>query len=205
MPRTLALCALTIFLAAPSHALDQTPSQIEGPYYPTRKPAETDADLTQVGGGQKSQGQALSLTGLVVDHGGKPIAGAVVEIWQADHQGIYLHPRDSRVARRDTNFQGFGTMITNDTGAFLFRTIVPGRYEGRPPHIHVKVTPPDGATLTTQLYFKGDADLSRDGIARSLGKGLARVTLELIPVRPGEAASPLESSIILVVKRGRKG
>lgn len=192
---------LTCLATTAGHALDPTPPQIEGPYYPKRKPAETDSDLTRIGNGPQAQGEVLVLNGGVADPEGKAIAGAIVEIWQTDHQGIYAHPRDPRTAKRDPAFQGYGTTTASETGAFSFRTIVPGRYEGRPAHIHVKVTPPGGRVVTTQLYIKDDPDLARDGIARDLGKALERVMLA--PVRSGGAGGPLEASITLVVKRGR--
>jgi protocatechuate 3,4-dioxygenase, beta subunit len=186
-----------------AQALDLTPAQTEGPYYPKQKPAETDTDLTRIGNGPQARGDVLLLEGTVVDPDGKPIAGAGVEIWQTDHQGVYAHPRDPGASRRDKNFQFYGVATTGETGAFAFRTIMPGGYGGRPRHIHAKVTPPGGATLTTQFYFKDDAALRRDGIVADLGKALDRVTLA-----PAKAAGPdgaLQAAITVVVGRGRKG
>ena len=186
-----------------AQARDLTPSQTEGPYYPNKKPAEIDADLTRIGTGPQAQGEVLLLNGTVVDVQGKPMAGTTVEIWQTDHQGIYAHPRDPGTAKRDKAFQFYGAATTAETGAFAFRTIMPGRYGGRPRHIHVKVTLPGGATLTTQLYFQGDADLKGDGIAAGLGKALERVTLA--PMPSAGNGGPLQATIALVVGRGRKG
>ena len=194
------VAGLAALFATPARALDTTPSQTEGPYYPRRLPAEVDADLTRIGAGPQAKGDVLVLSGTVVDPQAKPITGAVVEVWQADAQGIYRHPRDPRTASHDPAFQSYGRTTTAEGGAFSFRTIVPGRYEGRPPHVHLKITPPGGRTLTTQLYFKGDADLARDGIASALGKALELVTL--VPAKAGPDG-PLEATVTLVVKRGR--
>ena len=193
--------SLFIALAGAAAALDLTPAQTEGPYYPRAKPAETDPDLTRLGNGAAA-GEVLLLSGRVIDAAGQPIADARVEIWQADNKGIYLHPGDPRTANRDKAFQFYGEMRSSADGAFAFRTIIPGLYTGRAKHIHAKITPPGGPTLTTQFYFKDDAELARDGIARRLGKGLAGVTLA--PARPAAAASaPLEAAVTVVVPRGR--
>lgn len=191
---------LVLFGATAAAALDLTPSQTEGPYYPRQKPAETDSDLTRVGGGPVAKGDVLVLTGKVVDPAGAAIAGARVEIWQTDHQGIYLHPGDGRVAQRDKNFQSYGETRSAADGGFTFRTIVPALYPGRSRHIHAKITPTGGATLTTQFYFKGDPGLAGDGIARRLGKALAGVTLD--PKRAGDGKDvPLDASVTVVVAR----
>lgn len=183
--------------------LELTPPQIEGPYYPVGKPAETDPDLTRLGTGPQAKGTVLVLSGMIADPAGVPIEGAVVEIWQADHQGIYWHPREARTKQRDTSFQFFAMMTTDGTGAFAFRTVLPGRYGGRPPHLHMKVKPPGGPVLTTQLYFQDDPDLARDAFAAELGKALER--LLLAPKRPDGAPpdAALEARITLVVKRQR--
>ncbi len=91
------LLAAVLGASAPlaASALELTPSQTEGPYYPTRKPVETDADLTRIGPGPQAQGEVLALRGSIVDPDGKPIPGARIEIWQTDHQG----PRSSPMAR----------------------------------------------------------------------------------------------------------
>lgn len=195
------LMMMTAILLAAPHArateLPLTPAQSEGPYYPVAKPADTDADLTRVGSGPQAKGDVLVLDGKVVDRGGKPFAGARVEIWQTDHHGIYLHPDDERTGKRDKTFQFYGEARTDADGAFRFRTIVPALYPGRPRHIHMKVTPPGGKTLTTQLYFKGDKGLDRDSIVRRLGGGLERVTLSLAQGANGEQTA----DVVIVLAR----
>jgi protocatechuate 3,4-dioxygenase beta subunit len=196
--------ALAIAVTPALAQLAPTPPQTEGPYYPSRvKPAETDNDLTRIGNGQPAKGDVVRIAGTVVDPAGAPIASAKVEIWQTDSQGIYLHPGDPNTARRDPNFQFYGIATTDAAGAFTFRTIAPARYPGRARHIHAKITPPGGATLTTQFYFKGDGDLDRDGIARSLGKALADVTLD--PVKAAGADEATATVRVVIRKPARAG
>ena len=199
MRHTLLLTMLIAALPGAAAALDLTPAQTEGPYYPVTKPAETDADLTRIGTGPVAKGRLFVLRGRVVDPDGKAIAGARVEIWQTDDQGIYLHPGDARSSNRDKAFQFFGATLSAADGAFAFRTIEPGLYTGRARHIHAKITPPGSATLTTQFYFKSDESLLRDGIARRLGKALEGVTLEPKQVAGGDGAP--EATVTVVMKR----
>ncbi|MGL4497336.1 MAG: hypothetical protein ACRCUX_16100 [Beijerinckiaceae bacterium] len=172
-----------------------TPAQTEGPYYPVRRPAETDADLTRIGNGPAAKGDVLVLSGAVVDQTGKPIAGTRVEIWQTDHQGIYMHPDESRTAQRDRNFQFYGEARTGADGAFRFTTIFPASYPGRPRHIHAKITPPGGRTLTTQFYFRGDTDLQRDSIIRRLGAAADQVLLTPQRQADGTAAATITIAV----------
>ena len=126
MIRSTALALL--LLAAPvwsAAALELTPAQTEGPFYPRRKPADTDADLTRIGSGAVAKGEVLVLDVRVVDPYGKPIEGARVEIWQVDHQGIYLHPDDPNHRRRDPLFQGYGEARSDAEGGVRFTTIRP--------------------------------------------------------------------------------
>jgi protocatechuate 3,4-dioxygenase beta subunit len=158
-------------LALPAGAQSlRTPAQTEGPYYPRAIPADADADLLRVAGqAAPARGVPLLLTGLVRGSDGSAIAGAQVEIWQADAQGIYLHPRDPRLDQRDAGFQGYGRAVADGEGRYAFRTIRPGLYPGRTPHIHLRAQPPSGAAaLTTQVYFPGEARNDTDGLFRRL-------------------------------------
>ena len=99
-------------------------------------------------------GTRLTLEGIVADTSCTPIANARVDFWQADSKGVYDN-------------QGYrlrGYQSTNTQGIYHLETVVPGEYPGRTPHIHVKVTPPGGTTLTTQLYMPGVASNNRDSI-----------------------------------------
>ncbi len=172
-----------------AQTLPLTPRQVEGPYYPTQKLTDRDNDLTRVGAGAAAQGQALSLSGRLVDERNTPIPSARIEIWQTDHRGIYMHPNDAGTAGRDRNFQFYGEANTDEAGRFSFRTILPGIYGTRPRHIHVKIVPAKGPGLTTQLYFRGDERLSTDGIVRRLGADIAALLLVPVQRSPNEQAA----------------
>lgn len=140
-----------------------TPSQQEGPYYTVEKPDDRDNDLVAFAGAAGSpEGQELYLSGIVYDANGLPIEGITIEIWQTDANGAYLHPNDPATASRDPDFQFYGEAVTGADGVYSFRTILPGLYEPRPRHIHVKVKLDGQELLTTQFYFAGEIDLQGD-------------------------------------------
>ena len=108
---------------------------------------------------------------------------AVVEIWQCDNSGVYLHAGSDNAGKRDNNFQGFGRFVTGSTGEYYFRTIKPVPYPGRTPHIHFIVKQGDKRMLTTQLYVKGFAQNERDGIYRGMKERAGLVTTEFAPLK----------------------
>ena len=125
----------------------RTPDQVMGPFYPLTKPLDRGADLTTIPGKPgRAHGQVIHLMGRVLDMKGKPVAGARVEIWQANTHGRYVHPSDTNPAPLDPNFEGFGVQITDREGRYRFKTIKPDGYPThipgwkRPPHIHFDVT-----------------------------------------------------------------
>lgn len=161
------------------HAVGQmcapTVEQPEGPFYPIRDQLDKDNDLTQISGNPNSaEGQIVFLRGVVTIDRCLPVAGALVEIWQACHTGKYNHPGDPNPAELDRNFQYWGRTVTNQKGEYLFKTIKPGSYQAnatweRPPHIHMKVHLRGFHELTTQIYFAEEQDLNdRDLILRQL-------------------------------------
>jgi len=168
-----------------SDSLSRTPSQTEGPFYPVQKPKDLDRNLLRQGDSESAAaGEPLQLTGRVIDIENRPIAGATVEIWQADNSGIYNHPNAPRHAAHDANFQGYGETRTDSDGRYQFLTIVPVPYTGRPPHIHVKVKTTSVETLTTQLYIKGHPDNDRDGIlSRLLFQNKDTLMMDLRPAK----------------------
>lgn len=103
-----------------------------------------------------ARGEILILSGKVLDVEGNPVRDARVEIWQTDAFGVYDHPGDSKAKDRDAGFQFFGSSSVDDDGDYRFRTVLPGKYEPRPLHIHVKVWQRQREVLTTQFYFAGD-------------------------------------------------
>jgi protocatechuate 3,4-dioxygenase beta subunit len=142
-----------------------TPAQQEGPYYTVDKPADRDNDLVALASATGiPAGTVLEFGGKVYDATGMPLTGVVIEIWQTDANGAYLHPRDPATDNRDLNFQFYGEATTQADGTYQFRTIVPGKYEPRPVHIHVKVKAGGQELLTTQFYFAGDPALAGEGL-----------------------------------------
>jgi protocatechuate 3,4-dioxygenase beta subunit len=165
------------FLAADTFAdeLARTPPLTEGPFYPDRLPLDTDNDLVIVNTSiTPAVGEITHLTGRVLGVNGEPLRNVVVEIWQVDGRGVYLHSADSGRRQRDSNFQGFGRFTTNARGEYRFRTVKPVPYPGRTPHIHVKVKRGDRELLTTQLFVNGHPQNQRDGIFRSIRNPLDR-------------------------------
>jgi protocatechuate 3,4-dioxygenase beta subunit len=187
------LLAAPALLAWPAAAqVPRTPAQTEGPYYPRAIPADADDDLLVVDGQQgMARGIPLLLAGVVRGPDGAALPGARVEIWQADHAGIYLHPRDARVAQRDAGFQGFGRAVADGQGRYAFRTIRPGLYPGRTPHIHLRVRPAAAdAALTSQLYFPDEPRNDTDGLLRRLPPASrALLMARLTPVDGGQHAA----------------
>jgi protocatechuate 3,4-dioxygenase, beta subunit len=152
--------------------LIRTPDQTEGPFYPNRLPLDTDNDLLIINDNiTPSIGEITHLTGKVLDARGNPVKNAVVEIWQCDANGVYLHTGDSdrKKDKQDKNFQGFGRFVTGRTGEYYFRTIKPVPYPGRTPHIHFKIKQGRKSLLDTQLYVKDEARRNAaDGIYMSV-------------------------------------
>ncbi|MSP88549.1 MAG: intradiol ring-cleavage dioxygenase [Alphaproteobacteria bacterium] len=153
-------------LLAPTPTLGQavpTPAQGLGPLYPPERPRDPDFDLTRIAGrAGRAKGSAIEVSGRVLEVDGRPIAGADVQIWQADDFGRYHRPRDNSTAPLDADFQGFGAVLTGADGAYRFRTIRPGGYANRTPHIHYMVKVHGRPRLVTQMYFAGEPRNDRD-------------------------------------------
>ena len=103
--------------------LVKTPKQTEGPFYPTKLPLDTDNDLIVVNDSiTPAVGEITHLTGKIMDAAGNAVKNAVVEIWQCDQNGAYIHQGSDNGSKRDKNFQGFGRFVTSSTGEYYFRT-----------------------------------------------------------------------------------
>ena len=173
----------TAFFTAPgvfAEELMRTPRQTEGPFYPDHLPLDTDNDLIIVNDAiTPAVGEITHLTGRILDAKGNPVKNALVEIWQCDGKGVYLHTDDSgpKEKSRDKNFQGFGRFLTGTNGEYYFRTIKPVPYPGRTPHIHFKVKQGRKELLTTQCYVKGERGNDRDFIYQSVRDPKARAAI----------------------------
>jgi protocatechuate 3,4-dioxygenase beta subunit len=176
--------------------LTRTPPQTEGPFYPDKLPLDTDNDLIIVNDAlTPAAGEITWLSGRVLDGRGDPIRNALVEIWQCDNSGVYIHTKSGgNVEKKDKNFQGFGRFLTGSTGEYLFRTIKPVAYPGRSPHIHFAVKMKSKKELITQCYIKGDPKNEKDGVWKGIkdDKARASVTIPFNPLkgsRAGELAA----------------
>lgn len=173
--------AATLFMVPSSlgAALQPTPPQTAGPFYPPRLPFDHDNDLVRVAGqAERAAGTILHLSGRVLGAGGRPLPGVRIEIWQCDAFGHYHHPRD-RGGIADPRFQGFGRTIASAEGTYRFRTIEPVPYPGRTPHIHFRVAGDGIEGVTTQMYIQGHPLNARDGIYSRLGSRASAVTVPL--------------------------
>ena len=143
-----------------------------------------DSDLT-VGDGGEPLGERIIVTGRVLDESGRPVPGALVEIWQANAAGRYVHEVDQHPAPLDPNFTGAGRTLTDEGGGYRFVTIKPGAYPWRnhpnawrPAHIHFSLF---GRAFTqrlvTQMYFPGDPLFAFDPIFQSVRDPEARERL----------------------------
>jgi protocatechuate 3,4-dioxygenase beta subunit len=175
--------------------LRRTPDQILGPFYPLLKPLDQDADLTTIDGRTgRAKGQVIHLAGRVLNTQGKPVAGARVEIWQANARGRYTHPDDSNPAPLDPNFQGYGVQVTDREGRYRFKTIKPGAYPAaggawaRAPHIHFDVTGQSNQ-FVTQMYFDGEPLNGTDRFLQSAGNPQMLVAKLLPPTKDFEPDS----------------
>lgn len=170
-------------VASFAQALVRTPRQTAGPFYPTALPLDRDNDLVIVENGPPAAGQVTHLRGRILDARGNPIRNALVEIWQVDANGVYLHPGSHGHARRDGNFQGFGRFETASSGEYYFRTIRPVPYPGRTPHIHFAVKVKGQEPFTTQCYVAGEPLNERDFLLNSIRDPKARQSV-IVPFVP---------------------
>ncbi len=165
---------------SPTHdllAIVGTLSESTGPGPIWSEISREDADLTtNAGTGEPAIGERIIVTGRVIDENGNGVPGTILEIWQANACGRYVHWRETAFpAPLDPNFIGVGQCSTGPDGSYRFTTIKPGPYPWgnhanawRPAHIHFSVLGPSIATrLVTQMYFEGDPLLPLDPIYNS--------------------------------------
>ncbi len=177
-----------------------TPAQTEGPFYPENTSGEDDTDLTQNG---RAKGEVIFVEGVVTDPACVPVAGALVEIWQACESGRYDHSGDPNTAPLDPDFQYWGRAVTDANGAYKFKTVLPGAYPAapgwdRPPHIHFKIAKIGYTELITQLYFKGQKLNGQDRILRAIPKAQRESVISELVVKPGETIPTATFPITLV-------
>lgn len=157
---------------APGQPLVDLPPGVLDVDGPAFRDVPVEADLTTGG----PLGERINVSGRLLDGDGRPIAGQLVEIWQANAAGRYHHPVDQHDAPLDPGFTGAGRCLTDADGRYAFVTIKPGAYPWgnhpnawRPAHIHFSVFGRSFAErLVTQMYFPGDPLLPFDPIFNSV-------------------------------------
>jgi protocatechuate 3,4-dioxygenase, beta subunit len=168
----------------PLIVIPHTLSEITGPVFGSEDIDVKAFDLTKQHAGEPL-GERIVVTGRVIDEDGKPMPHTLVEIWQCNAAGRYLHRVDQHDAPLDPNFTGCGHTLTDSEGHYRFVTIRPGAYPWknhfnawRPAHIHFSVFGPAFATrLVTQMYFPGDALIPFDPIFNCTADEAARQRL----------------------------
>jgi protocatechuate 3,4-dioxygenase, beta subunit len=168
----------------PLIVLPHTASERTGPVFGRDAVCAHDHDLTAQHAGAPV-GERIAVTGRVLDEGGRPVRGALIEVWQANAAGRYLHEKDQHDAPLDPNFTGCGRTLTDAEGRYRFLSIKPGAYPWgnhanawRPAHIHFSIFG-DGllSRLVTQMYFPGDPLLAYDPIYNSIADEKAKQRL----------------------------
>jgi protocatechuate 3,4-dioxygenase beta subunit len=171
-------------LRAPERPLILLPhseSELTGPVFGHETVGELDHDLTRQSDGEPL-GERIIVTGRVTDSDGRPVRSALIEIWQANAAGRYVHEVDQHPAPLDPNFHGAGRCLTDDEGGYRFISVKPGAYPWRnhdnawrPAHIHLSLF---GRAFTnrlvTQMYFPGDPLFALDPIFNSVRDPKAR-------------------------------
>jgi protocatechuate 3,4-dioxygenase beta subunit len=156
--------------------MEHTLSELTGPVYGHESVGPLDHDLTKnarVNG--EPLGERIVVTGRVLDEDERPLPDTLIEVWQANAAGRYIHRNDQHDAPLDPNFRGSGRCITDAKGMYRFYSIKPGAYPWgnhpngwRPNHIHFSLFGPSFITrLVTQMYFPGDPLLDLDPIYKS--------------------------------------
>lgn len=152
-----------------------TPAMTEGPYYTANTPERTN--LYQEG----IPGTRIRLTGRVLTPDCQPVAGVFIDFWQADGAGVY----------DNSGYTLRGHQFSDENGNYVLETVLPGRYPGRTPHIHVKVQAPGGPMLTSQLFFPGEAQNETD-----------RIFDPLLLVRMDESGEVIQAVFDFVIQPG---
>ena len=197
--------------------LAQTLSELTGPVYGPESVGPLDDDLSKNGVTDgEPLGERIIVSGRVLDEDGRPVPNTLIEIWQPNAAGRYIHLVDRHCAPIDPNFHGGGRCVTNAEGRYRFTSVKPGAYPWdnhangwRPSHIHFSLFGPSFVTrLITQMYFPGDPLLDLDPIYNSTPEGarerlIAEFSLDLTEpewalgyafdlVLRGRSATPME-------------
>lgn len=196
--------------ALPLQRRPLTLSELTGPHEQAKRLALLGADIAGHGALQ-AIGQLMHLRLKIVDEDGTPVGGTMVEMWQANAAGRYIHPNDDDHAPVDPNFYGAARVLTDESGAVEIRTIKPGAYPvphsdhwWRPPHIHFSVWGKVWLSrLVTQMFFPGEPLNAEDRILNAVPSAAARASLVC---RPAPTSAGPSNALVFdyrIVVRGR--
>lgn len=196
----------------PLLSVEASLSEVTGPTFSHADLGALDHDLIHNYTGRPAMGERILVHGRVTDEGGRPVAGALLEVWQANAGGRYRHVKDGYLAPLDPDFGGCGRCLTDADGSYVFRTVKPGAYpfrnysnSWRMAHIHFSIF---GAGLVqrliTQMYFEGDPLRAQDPIARTIPDAAALD--RLVAPLDLDASAPLDALAYRfdIVLRGRR-
>ncbi|PHQ70959.1 MAG: protocatechuate 3,4-dioxygenase subunit beta [Sneathiella sp.] len=160
-------------------AIPQSLGDTTGPVFGHSTLGKRDDDLlvNYAAEGESALGERIIVQGKIMDEAGRPVANALIEIWQANAGGRYRHKNDRYLAPLDPNFGGCGRCVSDNDGNYSFRTVKPGPYpwpnggnDWRPSHIHFSLFGSGFAQrLITQMYFEGDPHIKICPILRAIG------------------------------------
>jgi protocatechuate 3,4-dioxygenase beta subunit len=194
--------------------LDAAPglTEMAGPLFAREDLADGEDNLAiDRATGRRAIGQLIHLSGRVLDEDGRPVRQSLIELWQANAAGRYLHAADENLAPLDPNFAGVGRVVTDDDGRYSFSTIKPGAYPvpqsgnwWRPPHIHFSLFGTSWMSrLVTQMYFPGEALNAEDRILGAIPDAVARDRLVCRAAANPLAPTPALGFTFDIVLRGR--
>lgn len=190
-----------------AQALTETATTGDGPYYPDELPLDTDNDLLIINDRlTPAVGEIAHLTGHLLGRNGAPVRNAVIEIWQADVNGSYIHTEGRADGKLDGNFQGYGRFLTDAGGRYYFRTIKPVSYtlqgQFRAPHIHVAVSKAGRRLMATQAMVAGHEDNAGDLIVERIRDpaALESIMVEYRPL-PGSTLGEVTANFDIVLGR----
>ena len=171
-----------------SKTCEPTGEDVEGPFYAANAPEKVQLV------GPDEPGERIRISGQVFQEDcTTPIAGALVDVWQADMEGNYPDASE--------DFKLRGTMVTNSNGEYLFESILPGRYamggSFRPAHIHFKVSAEGHDSITTQMYFEGDPYLAPDDPCQGCNSGDSTLIVPMVASSEDEAVQEGVFDIVL--------
>ena len=158
-------------------SLQQSLSEVTAPVFRPEELGPLDNDLIMnYAKGGLPVGERVIVHGFVLDQLGRPVKGALVEVWQANASGRYRHKKDGYIGALDPNFGGCGRTLTDENGYYAYRTIKPGPYpwrnrvnDWRPAHIHYAISGNGWVQrLITQMYFEGDPLIATCPILRTI-------------------------------------